>query len=370
MTVASGLLLCGLIGWLVRDRFLAGTNDFAQLYAGARLAGTPGLYTREGALRVHREAFAAELESVYYSRPPFYALLLKPLALLPYRAAFACFVSLNALALAWFFFAFGRRQPEILVFGALYPPTVVSLVTGQDVALLLALAAAGYLLLERGRPFSAGLVWSLCAIKAHLFLLVPLVLLLRKQWRALGGGAAGGAALVLLSFIAQGPGWVREYAAMLANAELHPGLDHMPNLQAVRLALAPGAGAWFLTGGALCVAVLLARITLRAADWKAPFAYALAGSLAISYHAYMQDCLMLLLAFAAALSSVPGKRRRVLWAIAVSPLVPLALTAGTPWSAIPALLYIALIAAAAAAPAEPAKTEAASPLRPPGPAAR
>jgi hypothetical protein len=369
LPVASGLLLCGLIGWLVRDRFLAGTNDFAQLYAGARLAGTPELYTKAGALRIHREAFAAELESVYYSRPPFYALLLRPLASLPYRAAFALFVGLNLLAILWFFHAFGRGRPEVPVFGALYPPTVVSLLTGQDVGLVLALAAAGYLLLDRGRGFAAGLVWSLCSVKAHLFLLLPLVLACSRQWRALAGGAAGGALLAGLSFAAQGPGWVGEYLAMLSDPEIHPGLDHMPNLQAVRLAAAPQAGDGFLWAGGILVAALAARIALRSSTWQAAFPYALAGSLAISYHAYMQDCLPLLLAFAVALEHVRHKRLRILWALALAPLTPLALAAGSPWSAIPALLYVTLAAAAALAPGAPARTADASPLRPPDPAA-
>lgn len=369
VSVASGLLLCGLIGWLVRDRFLAGANDFAQLYAGGRLVGTPELYTKEGALRVHRESFSAHLESVYYSRPPFYALLLKPLAFLPYRVAFAVFVVLNLLALHWFLFAFGRGSPELLVFAVLYPPLVVSLVTGQDLGLLLALASAGYLLLDRRRPFAAGLVWSLCAIKAHLFLLVPVILLCRRQWRALSGGATGGALLVAMSFLAQGPQWIDEYRAILSSSELHPGLDHMPNLQAVRLALAPQAGDWFLWAGGLLIAALVAWIAWRDADWRRPFAYALAGSLAISYHAYMQDCLLLLLSFAIALRHVDSKRLRIAWAIAVSPLTPLTLTAGTPWSAIPALLACGVIAAAALPAEAPAKTTAASPFRPRDPIA-
>lgn len=312
------------------ERFLAGVNDFAQLYAGATLVGTPELYSPEANKRVHREAIGVELSSVYYSRPPFYAFLLKPLAALPYRAAYWVFQSVSFLCLAWFLLAFARSPVEVALFACLYPPLIFVLLNCQDAGIALALAGAGYLLLERDRPFAAALVWSMCAIKPHLFVFLPVVLIVHRKWRAL----AGGCLLVALSFAAQGRNWISEYLALLRNPEIHPDPDHMPNFQALRVAIDPHLSeSWLLPATLLAAALALIAIW-GAGHWALAFALALPASLLVSYHAYVQDTVLLLLTLALFLRHGAAPPMVRFAALAVTPIPPLMGLAGVPWSAV------------------------------------
>jgi hypothetical protein len=361
--VLLGFALLASIGFLKRERFLGGVNDFVQLYAGARLVGSPELYRSEASRAIHREVLGVELQAVYYSRPPFYAWLLRPLTRLTYLQAYSTFLALNILAVAWFWLRFARRDATLAVFTSLFPPLIVALLNGQDICLVLGLASAAYLQLERKRDFSAGLLLSLCSIKAHLFLLVPVVLLLRRRWAALAGGVSGGVVLTLLSFHAAGPDWIRDYLRQLGNPELHPSFDLMPNLQAVRLAL--GTGEWLLPAGGLLVAGLVAAAAWRSPDWRIPFAGAIGGSLAISYHAYVHDALPLLLGFAIVLQASRSRLLRSVWALAVCFLPSVMLLLGTPWSAVLPLLLTLAVGVPAVERAQPPAAAAVSPARVP-----
>src|ERR1051326_8567628 len=91
---------------------------------------------------------------------------------------------------------------------------------GQDVNIVLLLAAVALALLVKQRDFAGGLVLSLCLIKFHLFVLAPLVLLRYRRWRAAGGAALGCGILLLISFVAAGPNWPAEYWKVLRDPQL------------------------------------------------------------------------------------------------------------------------------------------------------
>lgn len=358
VVVAAALILMALVVIINRERFLAGVNDFAQLYAGATLVGTPGLYQPEANKRVHREAIGVEVISVYYSRPPFYALILKPLALLPYQTAYWIFQCVSLACIGWFLWTFGRRHIETVLFACIYPPLIIVLLQGQDVGIVVALASAGYLLMRKDRQFEAGLVWSLCAIKPHLLVFLPAALLFSRKWRALAGGVAGGVVLTALCYLAQGPHWISEYATLLSDAVIHPEPDNMPNLQAVQAAFAGAIpGRWI--GPATAAAAALSLVAVwRVKDWALRFAVALPAAILVSYHAYAQDTLLLLLTLVLVLEHQAEPPMVRFAALAVTPVASILLLMGSPWSALyPAYLLVWIAYAALARSAPPGQNQ-------------
>ena len=115
------------------------------------------------------------MESVVYTRPPFYAVLLKPLTFLPYLAAYGIFCVLCVSSVIWFVVRFSKECEALPLYASFSIPLAAFLPQGQDTPLLLIFTGVSILLARQGRDFLAGVVLSLCAIKFHLFLFVPLL---------------------------------------------------------------------------------------------------------------------------------------------------------------------------------------------------
>lgn len=345
--------MAALLAWPVRSFFLRGQTDFVQLYTGAKLAGTGKLYDAEANYEWHQRLFGARFPAVLHSRPAFYAFLLQPLGWMPYRTAFWLFVSLNVAAAAWVFRRILGPSPPAASWGAVYPATYLAILWGQDIWLAVALFGASVLMLKRGRDAEAGLVMSLCSIKAHLFLLVPLVLLAHRRWRVLAGGAAGCAGLFLLGFAGDGPGWLMSYWKLLTGSAIHRDMGGMPNLQGVSVQL--GSPAWFLPAAMLAAAAAVVWISARSRGMDTAVAAALAGSYLLSYHAYPQDALTLLVAFALLPREGLQGWRRAAWHLLASPVPLLCALSGAPWQLVlPATAAAALAALIGARPMLPA----------------
>jgi len=187
LPVALGVTFLLSLAYIQRDRALRGANDFAQLYTGATLVGTPELYSRSANLAVVQKNLGFTMESVVYTRPPFYAALLKPLALLSYRVAYAVFSLATLASLLWFVVKFSPECSALPFFAAMSIPILTAICGGQDTPFLLAILGSSVLLTRAKREVWAGLALSLLAIKFHLFLFVPVLLLIKRRWRILGG---------------------------------------------------------------------------------------------------------------------------------------------------------------------------------------
>jgi hypothetical protein len=86
--------------------------------------------------------------------------------------------------------------------GALFfTPVLQNLCSSQKSTLALLILTAAYLLLNRRRPFWAGLIFGLLAFKPQLTLVVALAMLFKRQWWFVLGGAVTGAILVGLSLL-------------------------------------------------------------------------------------------------------------------------------------------------------------------------
>lgn len=351
IAAALGLTLLILLGMLQRDRFLPGQNDFLQLYAGAKLSGTPDLYSPIAARRIHRESAGVELEGVYYSRPPFYADLLRPLGRLPYRAAYWTFESISFAAFAVFLILFVPQCKELILFSSLCLPLLSNFLNGQDVTLVLLLAAGSILAIRREHDFLAGVLLSLCAIKGHLFVLTPLVFLIHRRWMVLAGGAVGGAALAAMSLLTDGWDWPRRYLTLLENPELHPSPASMPNLRGLVFGVSGQeypAVYWALT---IVVVAAVIWLAWKMRDLEMAFAMSLVAGLLVGYHAYLQDAVLLLLPFAIVIGKSKVVPLRVMMAVMILPPVYICLLMGRPWNvAVPMALIGVLSAALIAEP--------------------
>ncbi len=347
ISAALGLTLLVCLGLLQRDRFFPGQNDFLQLYAGAKLSGTPDLYSPVEARRIHRESTGIELVGVYYSRPPFYADLLRPLGWLPYRVAYWTFESISFAAFAIFLILFVPQCKELVLFSSLCLPLLSNFLNGQDVTLVLLLAAGSILAIRRELDFVAGLLLSLCAIKGHLFVLTPLVFLIHRRWMVLAGGAAGGIALTGLSFLTNGRDWPRRYLTLLENPELHPSPASMPNLRGLVFGITGGehpAAYWVLT---IFVVAAIVWLAWKTRDLEMAFAMSIVAGLLVGYHAYLQDAVLLLLPFAIMIARSKVVALRILMALAILPPIYICLLMGRPWNVAVPITLIAVLGVAA-----------------------
>ena len=127
-------------------------NDFLSFYAGAKLLPTRELYRLQPTLELERRIAAqdsAPVAEISYIRLPFYAALLKPLARLPYRAAYAVFQSLSLLAFVWSIASWRRFGPgACIVLAASCGGMAFALLRGQDSAFVLFLLSVSSLLLS------------------------------------------------------------------------------------------------------------------------------------------------------------------------------------------------------------------------------
>ncbi len=368
--IATALLGAAVAAVTVRQPYeesvLRGENDFFQLYSGAVLVGTDSLYSIETAKRIQIERAGIWPHSVYYSRLPFYAVLLRPLALLPYTTAYWVFQSLNLVCCGLFAYVFlVRRQSGYLVWLPLFFPALIAFACGQDVMIVLLFCALFIVLAGNGRDWLAGACLSLCLIKFHLFVFVPIAILAQRRWRVLLGGMAGSAFWLGLSFAVEGAGWPIDYLRLLRKPELHPGLDRMPTVFGVLRSFEVAApGAMLLV---IALGVLFALALFKMRNLEASVGLALIAGIVLSVHAYIQDCTLLLIAIPLlAERSLPSLSLR---AVLLTPVPYLASLSGKPWNIMSPAALVAFSAVAvfdsfrrSQAVSRQASGEAASPI--------
>ena len=316
--VAIGLALLAFLTSLQWDRISRGQNDFAALYAGAGLAGTPDLYSRAANQASIQATLGVTMESVTYTRAPFYAVLLKPISWLPYGIAWPLFCFTCLACVLWFVIRFQADCAALPLYASFFIPVAAFIPQGQDTPLLLLFAGAAILQMRKGRDFLAGLLLAMCAIKFHLFLLVPVMLLIKRRWRILAGGTTGTLVLFLLGLAFAGTNSTGRYVQTLGDPWINFATDMMPNLHG----LASTLGASLPAETALVVLVIGAFlwICFRAQNYEVLFAISLLCGLLVSYHSGLGDQILLLLVFVLLVNSCTDKLMRAVLAISLTPL--------------------------------------------------
>ncbi len=340
----------------LRREIATGYPDFTIFYtAGKCVIQGHGrqLYDLETQFAIQRE-FASEVKHrenpLPFNHPPFEALLFAPLARLPYVAAYLVWALFNIALILGFW---NLLRPRLLSLHGFLPalpllamfaffPVIMALLQGQDSILLLFLYGLAFLALARGRAFVAGLCLGLALFKFQLVLPFVLVLLVRRQWRAVAGFVTTAFGLLLVSAAVVGwggvmayPGFVLRLSRSGAQAGIYP--RDMPNLRGLV------AGALHLAGRPatlLIIALSIALVALAAHWWRAQperaqsghqfvlgFSLCLTVTIIASYHLLVHDLsvLMLPILLVAELlvsGEIVGPARRVL----IASLVVLFLT--------------------------------------------
>jgi len=301
-------------------------TDFQSFWAGAKLVGRD-LYDDSRALALQHQV-SPLVESKRYIRPPFYAVMLWPLGQLPFHVARVIWFLVNIAAMLVFGWGW-RLPPSGYVVCALFVPLIWSFGLGQDAALMLAIVGAGARLVQEKQSVAGGALLSLCAIKPHLLMFVPIALLVRKEYRALAAMAGGGLVLYLVSSAVLGPAWPVDFARAAMHNE--SALHFLRLLGVSGILVQLHAPAWSLVA---CAAVggVLVYCCGRNAAWMPTIAIAVAAGVVFAPRSLLYDGALFLPALLLRLPPLAA----VLTGVAL-------LTAATPFPIIAEVVTLAIL---------------------------
>jgi len=311
-------------------------TDYSPFYAGGKLLGSPHIYEPAAIFGVLDRVIGCHAAWAVWIKPPFYAVFMWPLAQLPFDWALWIWRALGVCALAGFVWLWPGNRYAAAAMLVWSSPVAANFTNGQDVAFLLLFIVAGYRLMERGNLFAAGLVLGLCAVKFHLFLLLPVLLIEKRAWRTLAGVATTGAALAGLSFAAGGPHWIAGYVTALRT--LGPFYDSggfaYPNL---RCLFHGYSWAFFL---AAAVILVIAGLLIRSRSLAHGFAAVIMGGLLLAPHSTLCD--LALLAPVAILAVASGGLVRYAGLLLMSPLPAILWNGAGIWTVLMMVLLLLL----------------------------
>ncbi len=338
--VVLGILFMLLLGWYRREQAFQARNDFVTFYAGAKLAGTGSLYSREANVELIKRLVGVDM-GLMYIRPPFYAALLKPMSLLPFLWAYAAFSVASLAAYIWFVARFAGECPALPFLAAISIPFLADLSAGQDASFMLVILGSAILLTRKDRDFVAGLVLSLCAFKFHLFLFVPVFLLLKRRWRMVGGGVCGTLALTLIGVMVNGIGSIPKWLEVLRDPWINPDAAGMPNLHGLVTVLNGDVRLEMVFTGAICI--LFLWMAMRTDQFELLLAASLVCGLLLSFHSTIVDDLLLFPVLILLLKSSEFIPLRALAGLILTPIPYFLVLAGPPYSGIFAVLLLLIL---------------------------
>ncbi len=196
----------GTLDWMGRP---LGT-DFSQVWTAGLMVWdgrAPAVWDWPSHFAVQQAFHGSTSVDLYgWHYPPPFLLVAAALALLPYVAALVVWQIATLAPLAWMAQRnLGHRDAWLFVLAA--PVTLVCLAHGHNGFLTALLLGGGLILLDE-RPFVAGLLFGCLVYKPQFALVIPLLLLAGRHYRAIFGGACSSLALIALTYAIWGwPVW-------------------------------------------------------------------------------------------------------------------------------------------------------------------
>jgi len=320
---ATGAGIGSLVFWTIYwFSFVRGNlrgPDFFNFYAAAKL------YLTHGGAAVYDIAMQRQVELqitgqdpsrfivLPYFHPPYYTMLIAPLAFFDYRNAYYVMAAVNVLLVAALVVILVRTSLSVhgrgwLVAAAMiagFFPLFVTVLQGQSDLVVLVPLAAAYGAWAKGRYGTAGALSALALAKPQLLLLIPILFIARRSWRALAGFAGVLAALGVVSVLGLGfgpvVGYLRSVGTWAITGRL-PDTDQLvytdPAVYSLRniLEAIPGGGKVV----AFVILLLLLALVALSLSWqpdkpRLDFAVAIAASLVLSPHQNVHDLALLVI---------------------------------------------------------------------------
>jgi hypothetical protein len=179
--------------------------DFITFWAGSFLALSGEAATSFDMARIfaiEQLAVPANQSVFLWHYPPTFHLVVLPLALMPYLAAYTAWTAASFVGYATVVRRFVPRSETLWVLAA-FPGAFINAFHGQNGFLTAALFGAAVLQLET-RPILAGVLFGLMSWKPQLGVLIPIALLCARQWGAFAAAAVTTLTIAALSLIAFG----------------------------------------------------------------------------------------------------------------------------------------------------------------------
>jgi hypothetical protein len=340
--------------------------DYLAHWTGGRLLldNPENLYNPESQNRIQGEALGPTPHLAWFVSPPIVAALYAPLALIPYNLSGLLWLAMNTTMLISCIFSLGTVSPNLMrhrrklvlqiVLAA--PPTFELLGSGQDSAFVLFLWLSGIRLFSAGYAGWAGAVLGLGFAKPQLVLVVPLVLLAMRNYKALAAfvavvSAIGGVSIALVGVEGIGR-WTSALSSPLYMSKVQEGqawkLVGIPSLVQALMpsewgaAIAPILTTASLPLGAAILLVAFLPLRKHAPDQQAVWIATLATTLTFSPHLATYDAVLFIPVVIILLEKHSNRSLRVaavsafalMWMVA--PLHLVALTLPWPFSALDA----------------------------------
>lgn len=180
-------------------------RDFLNIWMGARetIDGkASSIYTISDYMAEVHKLFGADYPQYNFSYPPHILVLILVFGLLPY---FPALFAWSAAGIAALTAVLRKGMKErcswpVLALIAASPASISNLVSGQNGTFTAACFLGGMYLCETS-PLVAGVLFGLLTIKPHLGILIPLVLLLRRNFKCIASACVTTLSLVAASFV-------------------------------------------------------------------------------------------------------------------------------------------------------------------------
>jgi len=292
--------------------------DFSAFYQAAGFADSghaARAYDDGAMLAAERALFPGASLRLPWNYPPTFQLMLMPLGALPYVAAWlvwSCVLYGLYALLARQIAVAGQRWLVLLAPGA-----AVNLLVGQN-GLLSTILMGGGVMLLRSRPIVGGALLGLMSYKPHFAVLVPLVLICGREWRALAAAIAAGAGLALLALVMLGadPWFAFVHKALEPSSIFSSSSSDwrsIPSVMIMARSLGVGAGLssglhWIVAAAAAVGALWVWRKT---SDGQLRVAALATATLLVTPYLRVYDLALLILPVMALLPSAEDERRTI-----------------------------------------------------------